>query len=199
MATRMLLSNLVNEKGALGDAQKIGPSSGGGPTPSGAISITENGTYDVAQYAEAEVNVSTGGGDQTISFLDWVQQGSNYTGAFVNADNRIACKHMLFKCKSISIPSGVQFALGAASMPTIDASVAIHISNSSFLGFWDGTAYITTFTWFDSPTFDLTQIHDWSDNYVIMFLRHQDNSPISVSEGNPVVVTYDFADGAFVR
>lgn len=28
-----------------------------GPTPSGTISITENGTYDVAGFAEAEVNV----------------------------------------------------------------------------------------------------------------------------------------------
>jgi len=62
METRMLLSNLVSETGALGTAQKIGPSSGGGPAPSGSISIDQNGTYDVAQYAEAEVEVAGVGG-----------------------------------------------------------------------------------------------------------------------------------------
>lgn len=34
-----------------------------GIEPAGSISITENGTYDVAQFAKAEVQVATGGGE----------------------------------------------------------------------------------------------------------------------------------------
>ncbi|MBR1910380.1 MAG: hypothetical protein IJ821_07325 [Lachnospiraceae bacterium] len=37
-------------------------SGGGGSQPSGSINISENGTYDVAAFAEAVVNVSGGGG-----------------------------------------------------------------------------------------------------------------------------------------
>lgn len=154
-------------------------------------------TMTPAEMVTAIGNISDGGGgDQTISFLDWVQQGSNTTGGFQPSTSRITCKHMLYKCKSISIPSGLEIAIASSSMLKITDTVW---TTSTFVGFWNGTSYTDSFTWFSASTFDLTEILNWEDNYVVLFLRHPDNSNIQTSEGNPVVVTYNTADGAFIR
>lgn len=52
----------------MGDAVRAIPQ--GGVTPTGTINISENGTFDVTQYATADVNVQGGGG-----LPSWIKYG----------------------------------------------------------------------------------------------------------------------------
>lgn len=65
-------------------------SSGGGTTPTGTLSISQNGTYDVTQYASAEVDVPAEGITPTGT-VSITQNGTvdvtNYASASVNVPN----------------------------------------------------------------------------------------------------------------
>lgn len=60
-------------------------SAGGGIIPTGTLSITENGDYDVTNYASAEVNIESAGGGSTD--IEDAMVTRSLSGAYVN--NRV--------------------------------------------------------------------------------------------------------------
>jgi len=116
----------------------------GGVTPTGTLSITQNGTYDVTDYASADVSVSGGGGSAgTRSVYDEINipfncqihslQNAKLLSGFTMVDKNILPEIDLFTPKA---QSSITLELSTAGSPPRPIYFdSLHLAGSSIRGY----------------------------------------------------------------
>ena len=152
-----------------------------------------------AEMVTAIGNISGGGGGiQTISYIDWQNLAIvSKDGQIVALDSRCTLPHGLYKYRTMFVPSDYDFAIFAATKPTITKYVN---PSTEYIGGWTGSNWNRSLTWLaGGSTFDLSQLPNWSSYILVIELRnHSADTPINPSACSNVVFTFDLSDGAFI-
>jgi hypothetical protein len=128
MSKKIIIQDLVSETGEIGKVTVIGDDTPA-PTPTGTISITENGTYDVAEFAEAEVEVEEPQGlvDLAVNYIN-----SNYTLSAIVENNEVKNFTDSHGSLAVWIPLRKPFVLNNGDIITL---VLANVNNGEY--YWD--------------------------------------------------------------